>query len=544
MTQTKAADRPRIAAGAGLLSVVLLLAGCAAAPMPAKLPAVPPNTQDVTNVLQQADQAYAMEDRQRALRLYAAVVDADPSRSRAIFRLGQLAAPGSDDAVRWFRRYVQLEPRDPWGYMALGDALARAGDVGASLRQYDQARQLAPDEPDVSAGRIRILREANRIDALIETYEALAAQRPNDAELWIEIGRARQRAVQHAEAARAYARAYTLAADAHTLERLDGALAEGASSVRPYAGYSSDSDDNRITKAGLDLLLPAGDRARVGLRAERASVRDPSSSGTADTVALIGSWRPLYAVRTEAVGGNVRLTAPTGRTDDHVIGQLRLRWRESFDSPAADLRLVHQPLVATPLLLAAPVDLTEGRASVDLPMTQAFIARMAGQLGQLKDETQTNTRTGGRASLVYRAQPTWEVLASAGALSYERPSSAGYFAPRRVEAMEIATYFEVYKLWPVTIAFDTGAGRQRITRHGESAGDWSGTFRLWASMTWDIRPGVQLAFEIDHDNSQIGASAATPTANWRSTAVLLSLRFPVWRQAAQSFVQGTGAERR
>lgn len=530
------------AAGALQLLVTFVAAGCAATPVPQ--PAAQAAVPAVADLLRQADEAYQGGDPERARHLYSAVIDADPARSRAVFRLGQLAAPGSGEALRQFGRYAQLEPRDPWGRMALGDALAAAGDVGAALGQYEEARRLAANEPDVQAGTIRILRDAGRIDSLIETYAAFVARQPGSAAAWRDLGAARQRAGQHAEAAVAYAEAYALAPDSNALERVTGALAEAAPSMLAYGGAARDSDENRVERGGFELLLPAGNRARVGLRAERARVRDPASSGTADAYALLGNWRPSYAVRLEGAAGVVRLAPPAAAADNRALARLRLRWRESLDSPAAELRLVHEPLIATPLLLAQPVQLTEGRVSVDLPMTGTFVGRLAARSGQLSGATQDNRRTGGRAALVYRAKPTWEVLASVGTLSYAHPGSASYFAPRRVAASEIGSYFEINAFWPLTLAVDAGAGRQRVTRHGEAAGDWSGTLRLWASVAWDIRPGVQLALEVEHDNSQIAATAATLTANWRSTSAVLSLRFPLGARSAQELVQEARLRRR
>ena len=87
-------------------------------------------------LLQQADAAYADGDRERAQRLYRAVLASDPNNTRAIFQLAQLAPEGSQEAIALLRRYLALEPGDPWGRMALGDALAKSGAVSAAVEQY------------------------------------------------------------------------------------------------------------------------------------------------------------------------------------------------------------------------------------------------------------------------------------------------------------------------------------------------------------------------------------------------------------------------
>ncbi len=75
-------------------------------------------------LLQRADAAYSSGNRELAKSLYRAVLASDPDNSRAAFQLARLSPPGSAEAVALLRRYVKLEPGDPWGYMTLGDALA------------------------------------------------------------------------------------------------------------------------------------------------------------------------------------------------------------------------------------------------------------------------------------------------------------------------------------------------------------------------------------------------------------------------------------
>jgi|GEM_PF-1281979 len=526
-----------------LVGAALLTSGCAswpvlgpasgppAAPASSAIPATRAARATGAATIEQADAAYAAGERERARELYRAVLAAQPKQSRALFRLAQLSPPGSHEAVQLLGRYVELEPRDPWGYMALGDALAAAGKPYAGLAQYAQARRLTPDEPDVLDGSARILEAVGDVDGLIALYEAQTARQPDNIAAWIALGRARQRASHHAEAAQAYARAQTRKPEPRTLERLDAALAEAATMLRPFGGSGRDSDDNRVTRAGLDLLVPAGSRARLGLRAERADIADPTTEGHADLLAIIGNWAPSHALRIEAAGGLTRLTPASGNADDRPVGRLRLRWRESQTSPAADVLVSRRPLLATPALLAAPVDLTEARASLDLPVSSAFALRLGGQTGRFAEPAGSNSRSGGRIGLVHRASPVWETQASASVLGYDRPSSAGYFAPRRIEALELGTYVEYYALWPLTLTIDAGVGSQRITPHGEPARGWQGTLRAYTSFAWDLQPGMQLALELDFENS-LAATAATATSeDWRSLTALLSLRFGVLRRS-------------
>jgi tetratricopeptide (TPR) repeat protein len=510
---------PRVVAGASGVT------GARAAPAP-----------DVGALLKHADAAYDAGERDRAEALYRDVLDAQPNQPRALFRLGQLAPRGSTAAIERFRRYVSLVPRDPWGAMALGDALAHAGDADGALAQYEAARRLAPGEREVADGTHRILRDAGRVDALIEALEADLARRPDVAAWRAELGRALARAGRHEEAAAALRRAHATAPNARTRALVEQALADAAPSLRPYAGRAEDSDDNRITRLGIEALVPAGTRTRIGVLAERADVADPFVSGTADHVALVVGWRPRHALRVDGAAGVTRLAPPAGREEDVPTGHLRLRWRGGFDAAAAELHVLRQPLVASTPLLAQPVELSEARGMLEVPFARSWAARVRAQGGQLAEADRTNRRSGARGSLVHRFSPVVEVQATAGRLAYQRGAGADYFAPRRVDAMEVGTYFEVYALWPVTLAVDAGAGRQRIEEFGAATGTWRGTFRVWSSFGWDIAPGWQLAVEVDRDNSQAQGTAAGTSAGWRSTSVLLSLRSAIGRRDPDAFL--------
>src|SRR5262249_30077435 len=83
--------------------------------------------------LARADSAYRSGDPTRAADEYTTTLKLAPTNSRATFRLAQLERDDPDRSEQLFRRYVELEPRDPWGYMALGDELARRGRFKAAL---------------------------------------------------------------------------------------------------------------------------------------------------------------------------------------------------------------------------------------------------------------------------------------------------------------------------------------------------------------------------------------------------------------------------
>ena len=525
--------------GGALVVLLVLLSGVS--PTPAATHTNRPVATQPT-LLQQADAAYAAGDRERARRLYQAVLASDPNNSRAIFQLARLAPEGSAEAIALFRRYLAFAPNDPWGYMALGDALAKAGHVDEAIAQYHRARDRAPDESDVYIGLGRILRDAGRTDELVATYEEWVARQPQNAAAWFELGRARQQARRYPEAADAYARSLALKKDERTQELLGSVLAESAPALQPFVGYSEDTDDNTIRRFGLEGDWQFTDRSRLGLHAERNDVRDPSSSGTADEYALIARWLPRSGLRLDGLAGVARLAPdqPGQSATNRALWRLHLLWRSPAEAPAAELRVTRNPLISTPGLLAQPVDLTEGKGRLDLPLAGSLLARMRGQIGQLDSTIDVNRRSGSQLGPVYRWRPAAEVGLSYGELGYEHPTDAGYFAPRRIETVELGTYIEYERLWPLTFALDAGAGEQCVKRQEDSTCGWIRTLRVWALISWALKPGVHVDLELDHEDSPVAGDAVTPTSHWKSDSAILSLRFGVRPQSARSFLAERG----
>jgi hypothetical protein len=485
--------------------------------------------------LQKADAAYSAGERELARSLYQSVLASDPDNSRAIFQLARLLPPGSAESIGLLRRYVRLEPQDPWGAMALGDALAKAGAVDEAVAQYGVARGKAPAETDVYTGLGRILRDAGRIDDLVANYEQWVTVQPRNADAWFELGRARQRAKRYVEAADAYAAAYALRQDKRSEEALDGALAESAFSLRPFFGLSHDSDENRIKRWGLDAEWQLTPRSRWGLHAERAEVWDPFTSGTVDSLAVFAKWQPLSQLKLDALGGVARLSANQA-SQDRTLGGLRLRWNRPAEGPAVEIRATQNPLLATPGLVAQPVELKEIKAGLDLPVEGPIRARLRGQSGVLDSPIDVNHRSGYQVGPVYRWRPAAEIGVFYSQLGYDHATTAGYFAPERAETIELGTYIE-YEGWaPLSFAVDAGAGQQRVQKFGEDVRDWIATYRLWGMVSYAIKPGVSLDLEVEHYDSPIAGNAVAPTANWRYNAALLSLRFGVRPQTTRSFL--------
>ncbi|MDH3451820.1 MAG: tetratricopeptide repeat protein [Gammaproteobacteria bacterium] len=515
---------------AGMLIIGALASAATVVPDPAAAATTP------AALSSQADGAYDNGERERARDLYRAVLVGEPDNSRAIYRLATLLPQGTAESIALFRRYTVLEPQDPWGHMALGDALAAGGAPSAARGAYETAYGLAPRERDVFIGLGRLLLQSGYTDEAISVYERWTRTLPQDALAWRELGRARQRARRHPEAAEALAEAYTIEQRADTKRLLGNSLHESAPAVQPQVARSRDSDDVEIQRARLASDWQFTRRARMGLHAQRAAVSDPRAEGTADEFGLTGEWQPLRVWRLDTLAGFARTRAEDTAQDTDLVLGLRARFRAPHDGPAGELRFDRNPLIATPALLADPVQLAEVRGMLDMPLYGRTRARLRARYAELHSGLGDNRRVSYDSGLVYRLQPTVELSVNYHELAYEELTEAGYSAPQEVQSVELGTYMELYGFYPVTIALDLGVGRQRIDEFSEPVGAWGDALRLWAQVSWDVRPGTRLDLELDSTDTHDPDAVSSTDANWRYSSIMLSLRVGLGARSPRSFV--------
>ncbi|HXG72042.1 MAG TPA: tetratricopeptide repeat protein, partial [Gemmatimonadaceae bacterium] len=228
-----------------------------------------------------AERTYQAGDSAAAVAAYGTVLALDPNNSRALFRLGQLWRHDPKRSLPMFRRYTSVVPNDAWGHMALGDALAADGNFSEALREYDEARRIAPKERDVALGHARVMGRAGRGGDAVALLQKWAALHPRDLEATREIG------VQQ--------------------RLLSSTRAKHAPAVELTASSGGDSDGNRSYGAVALISTQLTDNARLSASAGRKR-----SAGFLDAVHYDGTValtvRPSSAFRLEAVAGAVRTT--------------------------------------------------------------------------------------------------------------------------------------------------------------------------------------------------------------------------------------------
>jgi tetratricopeptide (TPR) repeat protein len=481
--------RRAVAAGERRSRILLLVLGAVVAAH------VRPAAAQVANVttghLGRADSAFTAGDAQAAAHEYAAVLAADPWNSHATYRLAQLHRHDPRLALRLFRRYVALEPSDPWGYMAVAELLARAGRYGEALRSYDDALRLAPGERDAVVGRARTLARARRMGDAIAVYRSWLAAHPTDAEVRRELAAARVAA---------------------------------APAITPQVGGSHDSDGNTTLRLGGVAELGASGPTRLGVRATREQVRDGVNAIGLEELTLRAGARPGGALQIDAEGGATRVDALGGAGATLTpTGQLRARWRDPMGGPAVDLRARRNVIDASPLLVTNRVVRTEIGAIVELPLGKRLKLRGIGRTAALSSSFDVNHRTTFAGVAAVAVTPSLEVSGQMHEIRYSRTSSAGYFAPRLIQIAQAGSYIELETARSIVLAFDVGVGVQRVAQQGATVGPWRRALRLYSLIAVPLAPGRELRFELDGDDSGVATESAT-TAQWRYVSMQLSLR--------------------
>jgi hypothetical protein len=433
-------------------------------------------------LMTQRDAAQAQD----SLRIYSRIVQSNPNDSRAVFRLARLQRSGSPEAIALFERYTRLEPGDAWGHLALAEALAAAGRFDDAMLSVARAEQRAPGERDVAI----------------------------------------------------------------TKQRIERSRRSFAPTLQPRVAITRDSDANQLRQLVLtsDGPVPVTPGARIGAAVTYSETSDGATSfSTLD--ARLSTQLRTGALRVELNGGGARVQSTTEQLVPVV--RTRLRWNPSPNAPSIELRAAHAPMLVSPLLMSNLARLTEARSNVDLPVFGMLRVRANGQLGWITTKPvapgsppppgcenpnpqgqgrdcpepirgfRRNVRRGLGGGMVLRVNPVTEFSVTYYQLSYDLPAQDGYFAPRRVQILELGNYAEVYRFDPLTIAFDLGAGIQRSATHGAEFGGWSSALRGWSQLTLSLGRATELSVETEAYQSQMNAIATSGSWSSVSTAVFV-----------------------
>ena len=474
-----------------------------------------------------ADSAYNDGDRALAQRYYASVLQVNPRNSRAVYQLGQLATKSdAAQAVSFFRQYVALEPRDPWGHIALGQALGRADRLDEGLVEFDNAQRLAPAERDVWIGRARMLAQANRIDDAIAVYERWTASHGEDAEAWRELSALRSKAGRITGAIDALRKAEARQATKAGANPLRTLHALAAFWTEPIAEGSRDSDGNVRARGGLTIGGTVGDALGIDGHGAVTNVGASAVSSTAYEAAFGARWRPSAALRTEAHAGlSLSDSVIAGGERLQPIGDFRLDWRDPGGMAVLNLRANRTPIAASPLLVRNGVVRDEVSGRIDVTLFGPVRIRALARDGYITSAFDQNNRIALGGSIVL-AGGIGELSATVQQITFARQSSAGYFSPRSARLGEVGSYAELESDRGVRLAFDVGGGVQQVTEWGLPAGPWGAAYHSWAELALPVAAGSELRFDVESYDSRIGSEVAT-SSTWQYLSLSVGLHWAV-----------------
>ncbi len=522
----QAPRRIAVAGGRGRWLFLLLAAELVSAADPAQ--AVSQAKRSVAISLARAESIYDSGDAEAAIDAYTAVLAIDPQNSRATYRLADLQRRKPARALPLFRRYVALEPKDLWGYLAVADMLSRLGRSDEALRWSAQALRLGPTERDAVLGQARVLARARRTDAARVAYRNWLGTHPKDAEAWEELSRQLVRAGRPGEAVAALQRSQALAPNPRIAQRLAVVRGAAAPAFTPLVAGSHDSDGNTIWRFGGALEFGAAGPARFGLEGSRSHVGDGVNGAGLDALALRAAWQPRAALKIDASGGGTRIEpirAIVGSSATLVpTGQVRVRWHAPTSRLGLDVRADRGVVDASPLLVANHVIRTQFSGVLAVPVVGPMTLRAIGKAATLSDSLETNHKTQLSGVAAVAVAPAAELSAQFHQIHYDHPSVSGYFAPWQLQVAEAGTYFEIETPGAVVIAVDGGAGVQRVAQQRGRYGPWTAAFRLYAMLDAPLAPGRDFRLELESEDSQVATTAAT-SGQWRYGSVIASLRW-------------------
>jgi cytochrome c-type biogenesis protein CcmH/NrfG len=94
-----------------------------------------------------------------------------------------------DDAARWYREALALDPKRPDVIVDLGACLVNGGKAAEGLAEFDRALAIDPGHRNAAFNRGVALVELNRPKDAADAWEVLLARFPNDAQLQALRGR-------------------------------------------------------------------------------------------------------------------------------------------------------------------------------------------------------------------------------------------------------------------------------------------------------------------------------------------------------------------
>ena len=458
-----------------------------------------------------------------ALAAFDSLLRAAPgSREAALGRAQILAWAGRlADAVSAYERWVEEHPNDTEATELLALTLSWAGRHEYAQRLYEllAAAGSAPAERGLA-------RMAARRGAFAESerrWRAIVARRPSDSEAWVGLADVLRWTGRSREARTALARAGRAdPSNRDAAEQLKWVEAALAPHVDPSVASMNDTDGNRVMTMDATIALATPWAGELSLRGQRRAAAIGASRASSLSAAVVAS-RDIGQFSLRGSLGATRLddasTAPGAMTRDVLTAAAAISaklggrthvaagvGRNAFDETAP---LMRRGIVLTTFGAGSSVDVGRRLA-------------VSGEFEHVRLGGATpNSRTGGLASLTWRAPALLSLSTTARAFGYATDPAEGYFAPRRYFLAETSARLAVGGELGWSVTLDGGIGVQEVdTRTLASAtqpaarGGLSILYRPAPGLEWGVTGTITDA-----------ASPATSTlSSYRATGVSLKGR--------------------
>jgi hypothetical protein len=402
-----------------------------------------------------------------------------------------------------------------------------AQDVGALVRQADSAfvaedralarqlyaRVVALDgEQSRAVYRLGVL-ASNDADALA-WFRRYVVLEPTDAWGWMAVGDRSLKLGLPLEAREAYERSVALVPrDADARKKLERAQLRAAATVEPAVAYARDSDGGFTALLGVggDVAMHGGWRA--GGRIRHSGIGDGVNDATLDDAVVRAEGRPGSGWRLNVAGGLARLA--TARTGSWMtpLGEARARWKGALG--ALDLQLRRFALGTAPVLVNNRVMQDDARLGVELPVAGLRLraGERAGHINATRERANERMQTDLAAALPFG----WRGEASVQyhRVEYAHGTTAGYFAPERVETVETGTYWDLGGDGTVSLSMDLGAGAQRMALQQRAPGPWRLALRSWAALSVELSRTAQWTSELEAYSAPFAPVFASTATYWR-----------------------------
>lgn len=216
-------------------------------------------------VLDQALACHRSGQLEAARGLYQHVLRAQPRHFDALHLLGMIEHARGDPgrAAELIGRATQVDPRNPYAFLNLGNACSDLGQTERALTSYERALALQPDLAEAVNNRANALKRLRRYEEALAGYERLLKLRPGLSDAFYNRGNVLRELGRPEEALASYERALALRPDdaealnnrgavLHDLKRYEEALAsyERALALKPDYAQAQSNRGNALRQLG------------------------------------------------------------------------------------------------------------------------------------------------------------------------------------------------------------------------------------------------------------------------------------------------------